>query len=312
MLIDMNPTAGNLVVEVAAAERQAEALRLVFHHLGEADLAAVVGGLLEGAKHDPLPLSGLYLARRGDTLVGAVWAQSQPGATAVVWPPHLIPGEPDSTATVLLDVAMNLMRQRRVSLAQSLLLSDFDPGVARLKAVGFKYLAKLFYLASTHTTFPTLPPVSKLTFEPYREENHLRLAATVVKTYEATRDCPALDGQRRIDDVLAGYRATGVFNPDLWLLVRYQDEDVGCLLLADHPGADQYELVYMGLIPAARGRCFGREVVKQAQWLTELSGRPRLVLAVDADNRPALEMYRSCGFVMWNERTVYIRSFDRG
>jgi ribosomal protein S18 acetylase RimI-like enzyme len=308
----MNVIAGNLIVEVASTERQADALRLVFHHLSEADLAAVVGGLLAGAKHDPLPLSGLYVARRGETLVGAVWAQSQPGATAVVWPPHLIAGEPDSTATVLLDVAMTLMRQRRVALAQSLLLNEFDPGAARLKAVGFKHLAKLFYLAATQTNFPSAAPNLKLTFEPYREENHVRLASAVVKTYEATRDCPALDGQRRIDDVLAGYRATGIFNPDCWLLVRYRDEDIGCLLLADHPGADQYELVYMGLIPAARGRCFGREVVKQAQWLTELAGRPRLVLAVDANNRPALEMYRSCGFVMWNERTVYIRSFDRG
>ena len=308
----MNPTTSSLQVEVAAPEQRAEALRMVFQHLGQADLAAVVAGLLEGANHDPTPLTGLLVARRGKELVGAVWAQSQPGATAVVWPPQIVSGEQESTAVVLLDAALALMRQRRVCLAQSLLISDFDPGVARLKAVGFKYLAKLFYLASTQANFPEAPPASRLTFEAYREANHLRLAATIVKTYEATRDCPALEGQRRIDDVLAGYRATGVFNPNHWLLARYQGEDIGCALLADHPGADQYELVYMGLVPAARGKSFGREIVKQAQWMTELAGRPRLVLAVDADNRPALEMYRSCGFVMWNERTVYIRSFDRG
>jgi ribosomal protein S18 acetylase RimI-like enzyme len=116
-----------------------------------------------------------------------------------------------------------------------------------------------------------------------------------------------LNGVRKIEDVLAGYQATGVFDPARWQIVRSGGEDIGCLLLADHPGADQFELVYMGLAPAARGRNFGREIVRQAQWQTELSGRPRLVLAVDADNRPALEMYRACDFQFWNERTVYVR-----
>jgi ribosomal protein S18 acetylase RimI-like enzyme len=33
----------------------------------------------------------------------------------------------------------------------------------------------------------------------------------------------------------------------------------------------------------------------------------RIVLAVDAVNEPAVRMYRSAGFEMWDRRTVYIR-----
>ena len=64
------------------------------------------------------------------------------------------------------------------------------------------------------------------------------------------------------EEVLSGYRTTGVFDPQRWLLVRQDGEDVGCLLLADHPTSSQWELVYMGLVPEVRGRGLGIELVR--------------------------------------------------
>jgi hypothetical protein len=51
-------------------------------------------------------------------------------------------------------------------------------------------------------------------------------------------------------------------------------------------------------------------MARQAQWLAGRAGRPRLVLAVDAANSPALRTYRLCGFERWDCRTVYLKVFE--
>ena len=180
----------------------------------------------------------------------------------------------------------------------------------RLCEAGFESAAELLYLFSRKESFPASPPESPLQIESYCPANHRRLARVVEATYEETLDCPTLNGVRQIDDVLAGYRATGVFSPDRWLLVRHQNEDVGCLLLADHPEQENWELVYMGLVPSARGYGWGKDITRHAQLLTRRSGRPRLVLAVDAANGPAIRMYSMLGFHAWDRRSVYLRVID--
>jgi hypothetical protein len=164
-----------------------------------------------------------------------------------------------------------------------------------------------------------------LKFEPSTLQNRARLADVVEQTYEETRDCPSLGNMRNIEDVLTGYRSTGVFDPTRWLIVRDADRDVGCLLLNEHPGQGHpgqehpgpegatpghLELVYMGVVPAARGNGWGVHITRQAQWITRLAGLERLVLAVDAANRPALDMYSRCGFDAWDRRSVYLRFFS--
>ena len=104
-------------------------------------------------------------------------------------------------------------------------------------------------------------------------------------------------------DVLAGYRATGSHDPQRWLLVRHEGRDVGCLLLSDYPEQGNVELVYMGVVPEARGEGWGMHIARQAQWLARQAGRPRLVLAVDAANAPALRIYLALGFRPWDRRT---------
>ena len=62
--------------------------------------------------------------------------------------------------------------------------------------------------------------------------------------------------------------------------------------------------------PAARGRGFGVALTRHAQWQTGVAGRARLVLAVDAANRPAIAAYSSAGFVVWDRRCALLRIFD--
>jgi ribosomal protein S18 acetylase RimI-like enzyme len=109
-----------------------------------------------------------------------------------------------------------------------------------------------------------------------------------------------------MDDVLAGYRATGVFAAERWLLVEHGARDVGCLLLTDHPHTEQWELMYMGLIPAARGHGWGPRIVQHAQRLAAAARRHALSLAVDINNLPALRVYRQNGFCMLDQRRAML------
>jgi ribosomal protein S18 acetylase RimI-like enzyme len=65
--------------------------------------------------------------------------------------------------------------------------------------------------------------------------------------------------------------------------------------------------MYTGLIPEARGRGWGRQITQHAQWMARQAGIERIVLAVDSVNVPAIRMYQSTGFEMWDKRSVYVR-----
>ncbi len=256
-----------------------------------------------------MALGGLLAAYRGTRIVGAQFSQVMPGKTAMVWPARALPDEPPAVANRLMATACDALASVGTRVATALLKWADDDDDRLLRAAGFAPLAELLYLAALTDGFPDAPPRSPLEFEPYTAASHARLAAIVQATYDRTLDCPQMNDVREIDDVLEGYRATGQFDPGRWLIVRHQRQDVGCLLLTDHPDHGNWELVYMGLIPSARGSGWGIEIVRYAQWLTRQAGRLRMVLAVDATNEPAVRMYAAAGFRVWDRRKVYVRVF---
>jgi RimJ/RimL family protein N-acetyltransferase len=88
------------------------------------------------------------------------------------------------------------------------------------------------------------------------------------------------------------------------------EDDVGCLILTDYPEQDTWELIYMGLLPAARRKGYGAAIACHAQWLAGRAGRLRLVTAADAANEPALKVYAAAGFQAWDRRSVFIRILE--
>ena len=120
-----------------------------------------------------------------------------------------------------------------------------------------------------------------------------------------------MNGVRRIEDVLQGYRATGHFDPERWFTVCHQGED-GRLPDPDRlSGTRDLGTDLHGDLPAARGRGWGTGIVRYAQWLCWQAARKRLVLAVDAANEPALRMYAAAGFQAWDRPSVYVRFSTR-
>lgn len=186
-----------------------------------------------------------------------------------------------------------------------------EPGETKaadaLRAVGVAPLATLLYLQRRlkRVAFPaaTLPP-----FLHYSPATHERFARVIESTYENSLDCPPMRGLRGIDDVIAGHRATGEFDPDLWFCFGNDaGEDLGVLLLAPVTAQPMTELVYLGLAPAARGKRLADELVRHALHTAAASGHELLTLAVDSGNVPALRLYHRHGLAEIARRLAMIR-----
>jgi mycothiol synthase len=298
-----NPQIGGI-----SPEDRVETLELALRHLPPEERRRHVDEMLICANaSDDRAFVGLFGARRKGQLVGAVFSQLQPDNNAVIWLPRLVEGESDSTTTALLAATWDFLSRHRVAMAQSLLPERSESDEALLRTGGFRRLASLLYLVALDWHFPVMKPTSELGFESYSAANHDRFVRTIEATYDGTRDCAGLEHANSGEDVLTGYRSTGEFDPCRWLLVRHEHRDIGCLLLADHPRHNNMELLYLGLIPGARGHGWGKCLSRHAQWLARLAGRARLVLAVDAANRPAVQTYTAVDFQTWQKRWVYVR-----
>jgi ribosomal protein S18 acetylase RimI-like enzyme len=224
------------------------------------------------------------------------------------WPPQLVAGEAKQTARHLAEAVVRVLDIMDIEMTQALLPSKDDASADVLNAVGFQCLAELLYLSCEAERFPaTRPSAAELEFEPYSVSIRGRLISVIEQTYRDTLDCVGLNGMRTIDEVIKGYQGTGVFKAENWRIVRAGGQDVGALLLAEHPQARHWELMYMGLAPTARGRGWGQQITEYAKWLAGTARVERIVLGVDATNTPALRMYRASGFEMWDRRTVFVR-----
>jgi len=293
-----------LRINRSTRDDQAAALRLLLSRLSAEDRPrhiAAWADALAAARAD------LWVACREQCLVAAILAQVQPGHTAVVLPPRIVAGEPRKTASELLAHVTSVLAARGVRLLQALLETDQRADADIFAEDGFRHATDLSYLVSLVGSLPATLPRNSLDFVPYSARHHDRFSTIVEQTYEGSHDCPELSRVRGIEDVLTGYRAIGTFDDAHWLIVRHGAADVGCLLLADHPAENACELVYMGLVPAARGKRFGVALARQAQWLTVQAGRSRITTAVDADNGPAIAAYSTAGFIGYGRRRVFLR-----
>ena len=299
-----------LRIAAISPDHEEPALRLVLSGFEESQFQQQVGALRTLVERQPAAGYRVWGAYREEELRGAALALTQPGRTAVVWPPRLAEGEPTTTSVELLRACTSLLAKRGVRMAQALLPPAAGTDPESLVAAGFRHVSDLTYLVCLADGFPTSPPCRQLHFKPYCSERHDRFAQVVDATYEDTLDCPAVSGVRDIDDVLEGYKGTGQFDPNRWFTVCHRGEEIGCLILTDYPEHATWELIYLGVAPAARGQGWGLEIVRHAQWLARQAARVRLILAVDAANDPALRMYAAAGFQTWDQAAVYLRVFD--
>jgi mycothiol synthase len=301
-----------LQIRLVPPEDWTDALKLLFRDLPEGVRQRQLDATVEQFRTEPAIAAGLLEGRSSDKRVGSIWIQLQPGRIASLWPPQVVAEMNRDTARIahiLLSAAIELARRGGAQMLQVLLQTDAGPAAEHLLASSFEHVADLLYLVSPASAFPSTAPADDVEYEPYSAAAGGRLEAIVERTYLNTRDCPRLNNVRPAADVLAGYRAVGNFQPANWLIARRDGAYVGCLLLADHPDQRIWELVYMGIVPEARGRGLGLALARKAQWMARQAGAERLVLAVDAANEPALRGYAAAGFITWDRRSVFLKLF---
>lgn len=231
-------------------------------------------------------------AREGQQRTGVVLAQALAGRAALIWP---VRASDETLAANLLERALVELRSRGVIVAQALATLDRPDEAKPFKSTGFVDGGELLYMAATQEVFLPELPKSEVAFDIVSGDNP-ELARVVAETYQGSLDCPLVDGWRTIDDVLAGYLATGTHRPELWRLLRRHGEAVGCLLLSDFPEHQQGELTYLGISPQDRGQGLGLVATRWTLHFAYQAKWQQVLLAVDAQNAPARRVYRDAGF----------------
>jgi ribosomal protein S18 acetylase RimI-like enzyme len=305
-------------------EARTAALEVLYRRVPDALRYRLIVEVLEEADRGEIDLSGLWVARaRTGQIVGALLSQALAGRAAAVWAPEVRSSwRRPVLAAELLRAALDDLKTRGFRLAQAVLDESAHPRAARdLQRGGMPRVTELLYL-ERDTTLP-LPladgtvsrgdvqhqSLSCLSFEwqPFESALEAEFQSVLRATYQGSLDMPELEGVRTLDEIMAGYRATGCFVADRWRLGRVsgKPDAAAILLLAEVPSRSVWEVVYLGLTPPARGRGLGRVVLQHALELAQ-THVPRLELAVDCRNRPATRLYQSAGFVARDRRAVHL------
>lgn len=245
-----------------------------------------------------------------EQLVAAQLAQILPGNVAVVWRPalaHPAVVSPAQVASSLSPALAAELERANIRFAQALTAPHDEPSRELFALYEFLRTAKLLYMCAE----PQIDPQLRLPFQmvPLTRCSESHLQPLINQTYVGTLDCPGLDGLRETADVIAGYRAVGLYRPDLWFVARQQEEDIGCLLLNLHPDVNHLEIVYLAIVPEVRGQGYGLQLARFAKDLAGQLAVAQIVLAVDAANHPAVRAYESAGFRVFDHRDVWIRTF---
>ncbi|MFO0796908.1 MAG: GNAT family N-acetyltransferase [Gemmataceae bacterium] len=265
--------------------------------LARADAARRFLDLLRGGEFDP---AGLFVTRgAGGTVRGAVLAQTLPGALGILFPPR---SHRAADADPLLAAALEWLRGRGVKVCQS-----FAPGGDRtdeptLARAGFRHVTAVVHLRRERRDEP--PPGGALTVEPVDDANRAAFTAALLASHDGSLDCPELTGTRTAADLLAGFHPPPPARPDWWALARHDGAAVGVVLLEPGTEVGAVELSYLGLVPAARGRGWGAELLRVA--LRAAGDARALTVSVDARNGPARRLYERHGFGEADRREVFL------
>lgn len=266
-----------------------------------ANRSLAIGPVVVGNHREKLVASGLVLDSAGRSALAYI---SCPGSGTI---------ELEVWIRVGLEL-VGLAFKRRNLLLEMLLEPDDFARARALPLVGFRKLTKLIYLRRS----PSTSIVNSINMDggewmAYSDNSHPFFCNAVRQSYLQSMDCPELTNIRSIDDVVATHRCAGEFNPAYWQLFHNHGVPKGVILLSRIPAHPAFEVIYMGVVPEARGQGVGDALLNRAVELTSstagagTSSTPQeLVLAVDCRNVPARRLYARWGFRPVGERDAWI------
>jgi ribosomal protein S18 acetylase RimI-like enzyme len=250
------------------------------------------------------------VAVRAGEIVGVCgWAPGA-GRCATVVAPRLAEWD-EEVASRLIRGAASAAAEAGARFIQAVAEPEGRSPLARaIGRAGMERLAVLAYLRRAVTAAEACAPAPKeITWRRWTPWRRRQFARTIERTYEGSLDCPAMAGLRTAQDALATHRATGVFRAWAWHLALEGGEAVGVVLASEVEGRG--DLVYLGVVPEARGRGIGRALLAQAIRDTARMGLPALAVAVDTANVPAVRLYAGARFKEVRRRLVFFVPRER-
>lgn len=297
------------IVSSVPRDERAATLSLLFGLSAEADRDAQVKEMLAAADRGEISLDGLLCATAGTRTIGATLYLPQADGSAFLWPPRVESGhDRDGVVDALLAEVRRRIDQLGLWLGQAIVEPDAHTDREALGRNGFLHLADLYYLERPLNC--ALPPRGNVAFHTRdfscdsKREQFVRI---VERTYSGTLDCPEFHGCRTPAEALESHRLSGQFDPRRWKIYSVDDEDVGLLLMNEHPAQNAWEVVYMGVVPEARGRGYGRAMLLEGLHDAQRAGRESVLLAVDSQNDYANRIYNELGFLELARRAVHAR-----
>jgi len=273
----------------AQGEEVYDALSLILGTGGAAAGPQAVQEFLQFAAHRGIDLGDLWVAGTGGRMDWAILPIVSPGRTMLLFAPTSRPRTVDVGR--VLEAVCQRHASRGIHLAQVLIDPADAGGQQFYGGHSFRAMAYLLYLQSTtrRAAAPVTP--AELQWRQYSAQTHALFSTTILETYRQSLDCPGLNGLRDIEDVIAGHKASGDFDPRFWYALTDGNNSIAVLLLNRVSRSEMAELVYLGVVPQARGRGVGDLLMRHALWSVGEMKLERLTLAVDSRNQPALRLY---------------------
>jgi mycothiol synthase len=277
-------------IATAAPDEWTAALERALAQTPEAARPARIAHCRDLLANGVLDPRGLWVARADGAIIAAQVCVALPGSACLFW----LPASKGNVADALVRAVLDWCRGWHCKIAQAL-ASDAELLLAEpLLRHGFRQVTRLCQLERQLHDLPDTID-SRLRFEAYRPSIAADFAVTLERTYEGTLDCPELNGRRSMDEIIAGHRGQGRFDPQFWWLAFAGNQPAGVVLLDEMPDAVTWELAYLGIVPPFRRHGFGRAMALHA--LRALCDHAtRLTLVVDERNLPARRLYESLGF----------------
>jgi mycothiol synthase len=271
-------------------------------------VAKQVATLKRAAGTQGLILDTLAVVFQRQVAVAAAVGVVAPGASAMV---HAAVVQDGQSGVAILERLLVEVRgrlfARGIHIAQALLRPEDRDGPRAFRAAGFAYLTDLIYmsaLASAECARPAIP--LSLEWITYHDSTHATFIAALESSYIHSLDCPGLTGLRATEDVLAGHRATGEFDPQGWYVAISDGAPIAVLLTAPVLEGRALEIVYVGVSPSARGQGVGHRMMQVAHARARKLGLSHVTLALDATNEPARRLYERWGYAATHRRRVWI------
>ncbi len=298
---------GLVVIETVPAAARSVALQFL---LGDAHSSETLRECRDlTTLEQPVVGERLYWAHTNREILTVAWVR--PGSRRDVLQvtlPHMR-GNPyrDLSARIGEMMREHLRNIPGVRMAQTMLDPTDEDVLAIARDLEFQWAADLAWVACMPR--PADPPSTPLELIPYQSTERLQLLSVLERTYWDSLDCAALSEWLEPADFLAAHESRCRPAERDWYFVSVAGEIIGCLLMCWCEQDALSELLYWGLIPVARGRRVGLDLLNVA--LQRATGLRRLLVAcVDQANQPALKSFQRAGFVEVARRQLHIRRFS--